>query len=418
MRNVPKFAIALTFSATAWAAVPTVIQPTDLLTNSRLTINSNFLGLYNGSSGLIDCSGTTGSFVVTLNGGGTLPICRTLTWANILALSGTPATFVTSWNSRSGAVTLGQSDVAAVEQDLRNTASPNFVGLGLGGNLSVTGTSLLTGAVTMSGALAVGTNQTIAGNLNVTGSITGGSYSGGIVPPASGGSGINNGTFTFTLGGNTTFAGAFNPTFVIPSSSTWTFPAAGTLIGSGDTGTVTNTMLAGSIAPSQVTGTAATLGANAFTSNQSFTGSGQAGVTGSLVAVIQTDSTHGAAAFDGATSAPVVTINQLSGSGPALALIGGELLAPTINFSNNEGGSNNAISCASGCGPALVTGLEITIQLAHTLQAGANTFAYSGGSALAIKSHFNTSNNIATAYAATGIIRLQYNGSLWVDESQ
>ena len=213
MKNLLKFALALLFSATAWAAAPVVIQPTDLLTNSRLTLNSNFLGLYNGSSGLIDCSGTTGSFVVTLNGGGTLPVCHTLTWANILLLSGTPASFVTSFNSRVNAITLMSSDVAAVEQDLRNSASPNFNGLSLGGNLAVTGTSTFTGAITANGG--------------ITGS---GSWTGGVVSPTYGGTGVNNGSFTLTL----------------PSSVTGP-TNAGTLVGSADTSTVTNAMLAGSI---------------------------------------------------------------------------------------------------------------------------------------------------------------------------
>jgi hypothetical protein len=87
------------------------------------------------------------------------------------------------------------------------------------------------------------------------------------------------------------------------------------------------------------------------------------------------------------------------------------------NFLATENGANNAIATPAG-GPALATGLIVYVQLAHTLQAGANTFAYSGGSALAIKSHFNTANNIATAYAATGIIGLIYNGTLWLDLSE
>ena len=51
---------------------------------------------------------------------------------------------------------------------------------------------------------------------------------------------------------------------------TVTLPATtGTLITTGDTGTVTDAMLAGSITPSKITGTAAILGANTFTGTQS-----------------------------------------------------------------------------------------------------------------------------------------------------
>jgi hypothetical protein len=46
------------------------------------------------------------------------------------------------------------------------------------------------------------------------------------------------------LGGSIiTYTGGFNATFALPASGTWTYPAAGTLIGSADNGTVTNTML-------------------------------------------------------------------------------------------------------------------------------------------------------------------------------
>ncbi len=91
---------------------------------------------------------------------------------------------------------------------------------------------------------------------------------------------------------------------------------------------------------------------------------------------------------------------------------------PTINYVGTENGANNAIACAAGTGPALTTGLIVWVQLAHTLQAGANTFAYLGGSALAIKSSYNSANNIGTGYAATGVIALMYNGTLWLDLKQ
>lgn len=88
-----------------------------------------------------------------------------------------------------------------------------------------------------------------------------------------------------------------------------------------------------------------------------------------------------------------------------------------LNYIATENGSNNAIASPAG-GPDLATGLTITVDLAHTLQAGANTFAYNGGAALDIKSHFNVSNNIAAAYAATGFITLVYDGTRWLDLSQ
>lgn len=54
-----------------------------------------------------------------------------------------------------------------------------------------------------------------------------------------GGTGVNNGSRTISYAGNVAFTGAFNPTFAIPSSSTYTFPTGdSTLVAT--TGTVAN----------------------------------------------------------------------------------------------------------------------------------------------------------------------------------
>jgi hypothetical protein len=61
-------------------------------------------------------------------------------------------TSVSSFNSRTGAVTLTSGDVAAVEQDLRTTASPTFAGLSIGGNSTFTGAVTFASAITFAGA--------------------------------------------------------------------------------------------------------------------------------------------------------------------------------------------------------------------------------------------------------------------------
>lgn len=86
-----------------------------------------------------------------------------------------------------------------------------------------------------------------------------------------------------------------------------------------------------------------------------------------------------------------------------------------------DAGATNAITSPVGSTPAY-TGIVINVTLAHTLQAGANTFAYAGGSALAIKSHLNPANNIGTAYAVGGVASLQLalisSTLTWLDLSQ
>lgn len=87
------------------------------------------------------------------------------------------------------------------------------------------------------------------------------------------------------------------------------------------------------------------------------------------------------------------------------------------NYIATETGANNAIAGALP-GVVLAAGLMVKVKLAHTLQAGANTFNLNAGGAVGIKSHFNIANNIATAYAATGLIELIYDGSEWLDTAQ
>ena len=97
----------------------------------------------------------------------------------------------------------------------------------------------------------------------------------------------------------------------------------------------------------------------------------------------------------------------------------GNVIGPLgLTFIAVENGANNAIACAAASGPTLATGLRVSVLLAHTLQVGANTFAYNGGGATNIKSHRNVANNIGTAYAVGGIIELSWDGTQWQDMSQ
>lgn len=52
---------------------------------------------------------------------------------------------------------------------------------------------------------------------------------GALVPPAHGGTGVNNGANTFTIGGNTAFSGAFTFTGALTGNTNVTFPTSGTL---------------------------------------------------------------------------------------------------------------------------------------------------------------------------------------------
>lgn len=56
-----------------------------------------------------------------------------------------------------------------------------------------------------------------------------GTWNGGIISPAYGGTGINNGSSTITIGGNVTFSGAYTTTFTVAATTSLTLPATGTV---------------------------------------------------------------------------------------------------------------------------------------------------------------------------------------------
>lgn len=130
----------------------------------------------------------------------------------------------------------------------------------LSGNLTTTGSFNPTFAIPSSSTWTfpaagtlVNTGVATLSSLTSIGTIGTGVWQGTIVTGTYGGTGINNGSNTLTLSGNMATTGSFNPTFAIPSSSTWTFPSAGGTLdikgASTATGTKTsavNTVVSGS----------------------------------------------------------------------------------------------------------------------------------------------------------------------------
>jgi hypothetical protein len=126
-------------------------------------------------------------------------------------------------------------------------------------------------------------SSTLTGSSSIvtTGTITTGTWNATIIAGAYGGTGVANTGKTITLGGNLTTSGAFPITFTATGTTAVTLPTSGTLVGSADTGTVTNTMLSGSISDSKLnqittaskvsntalTGTLVTLGSTAIGAN-------------------------------------------------------------------------------------------------------------------------------------------------------
>lgn len=69
----------------------------------------------------------------------------------------------------------------------------------------------------------------VQGNITSLGTITSGVWNGSVIGATYGGTGVNNGASTITLGGSLTTSGAFTSTFTMTNTTSVTFPTSGTL---------------------------------------------------------------------------------------------------------------------------------------------------------------------------------------------
>jgi hypothetical protein len=99
---------------------------------------------------------------------------------------------------------------------------------------TTTGTGVLTAignAVNTAGGLATSTVTSLS-SLATVGTITLGTWNGTVIGSTYGGTGVNNGSNTITLGGNLTLSGAFPTTLAVTASTSLTLPTSGYVISS------------------------------------------------------------------------------------------------------------------------------------------------------------------------------------------
>lgn len=143
-----------------------------------------------------------------------------------------------------------------------STGSQGII-IALGGSGSPAGAMTVTTIAGTSNQITVTNGNGVAGNptiaisgtyvgqssITTLGTIATGTWQGTIVSPVYGGTGVNNGTFTTTLGGNlntggtTTFAGAFPVTFNFGAGTNLTFPSSGTVATTSGGGSTTITVV-------------------------------------------------------------------------------------------------------------------------------------------------------------------------------
>ena len=119
------------------------------------------------------------------------------------------------------------------------------------------------------GSIKVG-NSSATPNFSLasTGIISAGQWQGTIVSPTYGGTGINNGAKTITLGGNLTTSGAYALTLTLGAATTVTLPATGTLATLAGSETFTNKTLTSPTLTTPTLGVATATSINKITITQ------------------------------------------------------------------------------------------------------------------------------------------------------
>jgi len=201
---------------------------------------------------------------------------------------------------------------------------------------------------------------------------------GGILNGASGGTGVNNGTNTITVGGNITFSGAYTQTFVATGNTSVTLPTSGTLATLANSETFTNKTISGSsntltnignasLTNSTITvnGTSIALGASgtitavnpfALTIGTGLTGTSYNGSSAVTIAIDSTVATL--------TGTQTLTNKTISGSSNTLTNIGNSSLT---NSSITLGTTNIALGGTS-LAPAGLTSVTVTQDPTTALQ--------------------------------------------------
>lgn len=175
----------------------------------------------------------------------------------------------------------------------------------------------------------------ITSSLTAVATIGTGQWQGTVISSTYGGTGVNNSDRTITVGGNFTHAGSHTLTLTTNANTSVILPGSGTLVGSDDTSTVTNTMLV----------------------NDSITINGTEIKLGSSVATPDTDTTYTVSVSGITSGASIDLVAGGGGSGTdSIGLIGGTNVtvtrtdADTITITSKDDDTKYSISAETATG--------------------------------------------------------------------
>jgi hypothetical protein len=237
-----------------------------------ITTTATTFNLVNDTATTVNFAGAGTAITIGANGTGTTTVRNNLTVSGDLTVSGTNTTInATAVTIRDNAIQLanvatptnavadgggiilrGTTD-KTILWDVTNTnwTLSEHVNIPTGKTFKINNTNVLTSTGLGSGV--------ISSSLTSVGTLTNGTWNANVIAGQYGGTGVANTGKTITLGGNLTTSGSFNITLTATNVSSVTLPTSGTLIGTNDTGTVSNNMLAGSIPNNKLANSSITL---------------------------------------------------------------------------------------------------------------------------------------------------------------
>lgn len=221
-----------------WGELFTVFGQPYIYLNADNTIVNTSTGDIDIQNGKILVGDASNNAVeVFVSGDGTLSNTGVLTLANSnstrsnlgLAIGTNVQAWSTILDSVSAGTYSGATSITTVGTIVTGTWSGAF-GAVSGANLTnLTPANISAGTANIN---ISGNSATVTTNANLTGDVTSAGNAttyNAIVPSSKGGTGINNGSSTFTMGGNVAFSGAFPFTGTLTASTAVTFPTSGTL---------------------------------------------------------------------------------------------------------------------------------------------------------------------------------------------